>query len=65
MKKTSKARKPVQRSQRTKCACLSCQCTVALDGGVRRDNLVFCSEACASRSCTAELCACEHDCCAA
>ncbi|HUJ72041.1 MAG TPA: conjugal transfer protein TrbI [Verrucomicrobiae bacterium] len=65
MKKTSKVTKPAQRSQRTKCACPSCHCTVALDGGVRQGNLVYCSAACASRSCTVELCTCEHDCCAA
>jgi len=65
MKRTSKAKSAVKRSPRIKCACASCQCTVALSGGVRRDNLVFCSETCASRACTVELCACEHDHCAA
>ncbi len=61
MKPTSKAKSPAKRSKRTKCACASCQCTVAVGEGVRRDNLVFCSETCASRACTVELCACEHD----
>jgi hypothetical protein len=61
MKQTTKAKPAVKRSGRTKCACASCQCTVPTDGGVRRDNLVFCSETCASRACTVELCACEHD----
>ncbi|HUK83401.1 MAG TPA: metallothionein [Verrucomicrobiae bacterium] len=52
-------------SRRVKCACASCHCTVALDRGVRRGNLVFCGEACASRVCTLEVCRCEHDGCAA
>jgi len=65
MNRTTKAKAAVKRSRRTKCACASCQCTVPASGGVRRDNLVFCSEACASRACTVEVCACEHDGCAA
>jgi hypothetical protein len=65
MKKTSKAKGTAKRSGRTKCACPSCQCTIATGGGVRRGNLAFCSEACASRACTIEVCACEHDHCAA
>jgi hypothetical protein len=52
-------------SRRVKCACASCQCTVALDRGVRNGNLVFCGKACASRACTLEICNCEHDACTA
>lgn len=51
-------------SRRMKCACASCTCTVDLDRGVSRGNLVFCGEACASRACTVEVCRCEHDHCA-
>ena len=51
-------------SQRVKCACVSCQCTVDMDKAVRKGNLVFCSEMCASHArCTVEECGCEHDCC--
>ncbi|HVM61559.1 MAG TPA: conjugal transfer protein TrbI [Verrucomicrobiae bacterium] len=64
MKRTTKAKSAGKRSRRIKCACASCQCTLAEGGGVRRGNLVFCSETCASRACTVEVCACEHDCCA-
>ena len=65
MKETPRTKTPSKESRRMKCACASCECTVAVGGGVRRGNLVFCSETCASRACTVEVCACEHDGCAA
>jgi hypothetical protein len=36
-----------------------------MDRAVRRGNLVFCGQMCASRACTLEVCRCEHDHCAA
>ncbi len=48
-------------SRRSKCACASCTCTVDMDKAIRKGNLLFCSETCASRACTVEECACEHD----
>lgn len=47
-------------ARRSKCACASCQCTVAMDKGVRKGNLVYCSRACTTE-CTKEVCRCEHD----
>lgn len=64
MKKSAKTKVSAKRSRRVKCACASCVCTVDLDRGVRRGNLVFCGEACAAKACTVEECHCEHDHCA-
>lgn len=47
-------------TRRIKCACLSCQCTMDMDNGFRKDNRVYCSRICFSR-CTREQCYCEHD----
>ncbi|MCS7049543.1 MAG: metallothionein [Verrucomicrobiae bacterium] len=44
-----------------KCACASCNCTVDMSSAIRRKNLVYCSEQCARRDCTPEVCRCEHD----
>jgi hypothetical protein len=67
MKQSPKKENPAgtgRGSQRVKCACTSCQCTVDIDKAVRKDNLVFCSTMCASHArCTFEECGCEHDCC--
>jgi hypothetical protein len=49
------------RTNRMKCACASCTCTVDMSKAVRRGNLVYCGEACASKACTPETCRCEHD----
>jgi hypothetical protein len=54
---------PARSSRRMKCACASCTCTVDMMKALQRGNLVFCSEACASRACTLEICRCEHDSC--
>jgi len=62
--KKTVADSPARSSRRMKCACASCTCTVDLTRALRRGNLVFCGEACASRACTVESCRCEHDCCA-
>lgn len=63
MKKAKSQGRSASGSRRMKCACASCQCTVDLDRGVRKGNLVYCSEMCA-RGCTPEQCRCEHDHCA-
>jgi hypothetical protein len=47
-----------------KFACASCTCTVDITKAIRRGNLVYCGEACASKACTPEVCRCEHDHCA-
>ena len=61
--KKSSSESPARSSRRMKCACASCNCTVDMMKALQRGNLVFCSEACASRACTLESCRCEHDCC--
>ena len=61
MKKAKSQGQQAGGSRRIKCACASCQCTVDLDRGVRKDNLVYCSEVCAVKACTVEECRCEHD----
>ena len=52
---------PARSSRRLKCACASCICTVDMAKALRRGNLVFCGEVCASKACTFEDCRCEHD----
>jgi len=43
-----------------KCACPSCQCTVAPGKGVVRDGKLYCSLTCAYE-CTRTTCVCTHD----
>ena len=49
-----------RRSRRVKCACASCVCTVDIEKGYRKGNLVFCGRLCATR-CVINQCYCEHD----
>ncbi len=54
---------PGSNPRRIKCACARCECTLELDKGVRKGNLVYCSEVCSSR-CTVDHCLCDHGTCA-
>ena len=47
-------------SNRLKCACASCMCTVDMDQAYRKGTQVFCSRTCAE-GCTKADCRCEHD----
>jgi hypothetical protein len=45
---------------RVKCACLTCHCLVSSADAVRRDDKLFCSQACAY-DCTQTTCVCVHE----